>query len=91
MYTTIKINDGTTEGQEKGGYEKGESAKQINFIVLPRTTPIAITKQDKMKIFSPDKNQDADAWKMNYRRFHDIWVLDNRLNSIWVNIKEAKG
>ena len=28
MYTTIKINDGTTEGQEKGRYEKVESAKQ---------------------------------------------------------------
>ena len=91
MYTAIKINDGTTGGQEKGGYEKGETAKQINFMILPRTTPIAITKQDKMKIFSPDENQDADAWKMNYRRFHDIWVLDNRLNSIWVNVKEAKG
>lgn len=91
MYTAIKINDGKSSGQEKGGYEKGASAKQINFMIMPRTTPIAITKQDKMKIFAPDANQDADAWKMNYRRFHDIWVLDNRLNSIWVNIKEANG
>ena len=90
MYTAIKLNDGKTSQQEKGGYEKGDTAKQINFMVMPRTTPIAITKQDKMKIFTPDTNQDADAWKMNYRRFHDIWVLDNRLNSIWVNIKEAK-
>ena len=90
MYTAIKLNDGKTSRQEKGGYEKGDTAKQINFMVMPRTTPIAITKQDKMKIFTPDTNQDADAWKMNYRRFHDIWVLDNRLNSIWVNIKEAK-
>lgn len=90
MYTAIKLNDGKTSQQEKGGYEKGDTAKQINFMVMPRTTPIAITKQDKMKIFTPDTNQDADAWKMNYRRFHDIWVLDSRLNSIWVNIKEAK-
>lgn len=90
MYTAIKINDGKTSGQEKGGYEKGSTAKQINFMIMPQTTPIAITKQDKMKIFTPDVNQDADAWKMNYRRFHDIWVLDNRLNSIYVNIKEAK-
>lgn len=90
MYTAIQINDGKSEGQQAGGYVRGETAKQMNFIVLPRTTPIAISKQDKMKIFTPDQNQDADAWKMNYRRFHDIWVLDNRLNSIWVNVKEAK-
>ena len=91
MYTAITIYDGVTGGQEAGGYARGETAKQINFMIMPRTTPIAITKQDKMKIFTPDQNQDADAWKMNYRRFHDIWVLDNRLNSIWVNVKEAKG
>lgn len=90
MYTAITIYDGVTEGQQAGGYAKGNTAKQINFMIMPRTTPIAITKQDKMKIFTPDQNQDADAWKMNYRRFHDIWVLDNRLNSIWVNVKEAK-
>lgn len=90
MYTAITIYDGVTEGQQAGGYVKGNTAKQINFMIMPRTTPIAITKQDKMKIFTPDQNQDADAWKMNYRRFHDIWVLDNRLNSIWVNVKEAK-
>lgn len=90
MYTAITIYDGVTDGQQAGGYAKGNTAKQINFMIMPRTTPIAITKQDKMKIFTPDQNQDADAWKMNYRRFHDIWVLDNRLNSIWVNVKEAK-
>ena len=28
--------------------------------------------------------------KMNYRRYHDIWVLDNKLDSIFVNIKDAK-
>ncbi|WP_270471874.1 hypothetical protein, partial [Hungatella hathewayi] len=46
MYTVIKINDGKTGGQERGGYEKGESAKNINFFICPRTTPIAVTKQD---------------------------------------------
>ena len=88
MYTAIQIYDGKTEGQEAGGYAKGSTGKQMNFIVMPRTTPIAISKQDKMKIFTPDQNQDADAWKMNYRRFHDIWVLDNKLNSIAVNLKD---
>ena len=90
MYTAIMVRDGKTSGQTDGGYTKGTSALSINFMVLPRTTPIAITKQDKMKIFTPDQNQDADAWKMNYRRFHDIWVPDNKLDSIYLSIKEAK-
>lgn len=88
MYTTITINDGNTPGQEAGGYAKGATAKNINFMVLPRTTPIAITKQDIMRIFDPTINQKLNAWQMDYRRFHDIWVLDNKLDSIYLSIKD---
>lgn len=90
MYTAITIYDGKTPGQEQGGYVKGSTAKNINFVVLPRTTPIAITKQDIMRIFDPNINQKLNAWQMDYRRFHDIWVLDNKLDSIYLNIKEPK-
>lgn len=90
MYTAIKINDGKTSGQEKGGYEKGETAKTLNFFVCPATTPIAITKQDIMRIFDPTTNQKLNAWQMDYRRFHDMWILDNKLNSIYLSMQEAK-
>lgn len=90
MYSAITIYDGKTEGQKVGGYVAGATALNCNFLILPRSTPVAISKQDKMKIFTPDQNQDADAWKMNYRRFHDIWVLENKVNSIFACMKEAK-
>lgn len=90
MYTAITIYDGKTTGQTAGGYVKGASAKTINFMILPRQTPIAITKQDKMRIFTPDTYQPANAWSVDYRRFHDIWVLDNQVGSIYLSIKEAK-
>lgn len=90
MYTAITIYDGKTDGQKVGGYVKGSSALNINFMVLPRTTPIAITKQDKMRIFDPNVNQKLNAWQMDYRRFHDLWVLDNKLDSIYMSIKDEK-
>lgn len=90
MYTSITIYDGKTEGQEKGGYVKGETGKVMNFMVLPRTTPIALTKQDIMRIFDPTVNQALNAWRMDYRRFHDLWVLDNKLDSIYLSIKDAE-
>lgn len=90
MYTAITIYDGKTAGQEKGGYVKGTSALNMNFVVLPRTTPIAVTKQDIMRIFDPTINQKLNAWQMDYRRFHDLWVLDNKLNSIYLDIKDAQ-
>lgn len=89
MYTAITIYDGKTPGQEQGGYVKGTTAKDINFFVCPRTTPIAVTKQDIMRIFDPTVNQKLNAWQMDYRRFHDIWVLDNKLDSIYLSIKDA--
>lgn len=90
MYTAIELQDGKTGGQEAGGYKKGSTAKSINFMVLPTTTPIAVTKQDVMRIFDPNVNQKLNAWQMDYRRFHDIWVLDNKMDSIYLSIKETK-
>ncbi len=90
MYTAITLYDGSTTGQETGGFIKGTNAKNINFLVIARTTPIAVTKQDKMRIFTPDTYQKANAWSLDYRRYHEIWVLDNKKNSLFVNIKEAK-
>lgn len=90
MYTAITIYDGATEGQKQGGYVKGATALNINFMILLRTTPIALTKQDIMRIFDPTVNQKLNAWQMDYRRFHDIWVLDNKLDSIYISIKDAE-
>lgn len=90
MYSAITLYDGTSEGQEAGGYVKGSTAKEANFIILPQITPIAITKQDVMRIFDPLTNQKANGWQMDYRRFHDLWTLDNKENSIYVNLKDAK-
>lgn len=89
MYTAITLYDGITSGQEAGGYVKGASALDINFFVCPRTTPLAVTKQDVMRIFDPMTNQKLNAWQMDYRRYHDIWVLDNKLDSLYFNIKDA--
>lgn len=90
MYSAITLYDGKTSGQEAGGYLKGTTALEANFVILPRITPIGITKQDVMRIFDPLTNQKANGWQMDYRRFHDLWTLDNKEDSIYVNIKDAK-
>jgi len=90
MYSAIQLYDGVTSGQTQGGYVKASNGIQMNFIIMPRTTPIAVTKQDNMRIFDPLTNQKANAWAMDYRRYHDLWVKDNAADSIYVNYKEAK-
>lgn len=90
MYSSIQILDGKTTGQEKGGYKKADNSKNINFLVVSKTTPKAVTKQDKVRIFDPSVNQALDGWAIDYRRFHDLWVLKNQVGKIYVNLKESK-
>lgn len=81
--------DGKTEGQKRGGFKAAEDARQINWIVMPRRAPIAVCKQDKMKIFSPDTYQKADAWFIGYRKYHDLWIKDSMLETIKSNVQPA--
>lgn len=90
MYSSITLYDGISEGQKVGGYTKGELAKDCNFVILPKEVPLAVTKQNQMRIFDPNTYQDANAWSVDYRRYHDLWILDNKKNSIYANIKDAK-
>lgn len=87
MYTAIELYDGETAGQEAGGYVKGETAADINFMIMPKVAPIAVTKQDTMRIFDPSTNQAFSGWSMDYRRYHDLWVKDNQKKSIYLNTK----
>ncbi len=89
MKTKYQFFDGKTPDQKQGGFQAAVDAKDINWIICPRTTPIAVSKTDKIRIFTPDQNQQADAWKIDYRKYHDLWIKDNQFAAIRVNIKEA--
>ena len=74
MKTAYVFRDGKSGGEENGGFAPDEAAKNINWIITPQNAPIAVTKQDKMKIFDPDTFQKADAWFIGYRRYHELWL-----------------
>lgn len=85
LVTEIQVNDGKTSGQEKGGWAKASSAKDINYILCPKDAPQAVTKQDIIRIFSPEQNQKANAWSIDYRRFHDLWVPESKKSLVIVS------
>jgi len=89
LKTAYVFNDGKTTGQTGGGFTPAALAKSINWIICAATAPIAISKTDNMRIFAPDVNQVADAWKLDYRKYHDLWIMDNKMATVFVNIKEA--
>ncbi len=89
MYTAIDIKDAVNASDE-GGYAKATTAKNINFMILPKSAPIAVSKQDIMRIFTPQNFQNANAWSMDYRRYHDLWMTESKAKVSYINIKEAK-
>lgn len=85
MKTAYVFNDGKTASQEAGGFKADTAAKDINWIIMPQSAPIAVSKTDKVRVFTPDLNQKADAWKIDYRKYHDLWIPKNRFAAIRVN------
>lgn len=85
MWDSYRFKDGKAEDEKEGGFVKGTTARQINWIILPKSIVIAVTKQDNMKIIDPDTYQKADAWFVAYRRYHDVWVKANKRKQIRVS------
>lgn len=86
MKSAFVFQDGKTTGQEAGGFKADTAAKGVNWIIMSRRSPIAVSKTDTMRIFDPMTYQKANAWAMDYRKFHDVWVPNERLASVWANI-----
>lgn len=86
LKTAYQFFDGITKGEEEGGFEAGENAKDINWIIAVRRSLIAVSKTDVTRIFDPVTNQKANAWKIDYRKYHDLWIPDNAVEGIWVNV-----
>ena len=88
MKTAYTFYDGETAGQEGGGFKPAEGAKAINWIITPRNVPIAVSKTDVTRIFDPMTNQLAHAWKIDYRKYHELWIPEKKFSALWVS-KEA--
>lgn len=87
FYKGIELSDGKTSGQEAGGYEMAADGKEINFLIVTPAAVLQLTKHAKMRVFDPDTNQAADAYKVDYRIYHDAWVLENKVKGIFAHTK----
>lgn len=92
FYTQITLADGqpASGANTAGGYSKTETTgADINFIVMDKSASVNITKSVVAKMFTPDENQNKDAWQFDYRLYHDSFVFDNKKAGIYLNAKAA--
>ena len=52
------------------------------FFVIPKNGASLVKKTETLRIFTPEKNIDADAYVFNYRLYYDVFVKKSNLDSI---------
>lgn len=85
FYTAIDQYDGTTSGEEAGGYVKDASGKNINFMVIHKPAVIQYQKHVAPKIIEPAQNQSADGYKFGYRNVGIADAYDNKVAGIYLH------
>ena len=77
--TAVTLYDGTSNfgfAPTAGGYK-------INFMIVHPSAVLPVVKHEIVKVFSPDENQSADAWKFQIRVYHDMFVRDQKVKGIY--------
>ena len=86
-FTSVLTLNKPTDHDGAGGYTASDN--QLNFMIVHPSAVLQVVKHQVPRIFSPQVNQEADAWKLNYRIYHDAWVLSNKTYGIYVHSKAA--
>ena len=85
FYASVSLNDGTTSGEESGGYE-GEGA--VNYLVVHKPAVLCHTKHEVSKIITPEANQTADGWIYAYRTYGLTTVMSGKEAGIYCSMAE---
>ncbi len=86
MKTAYEFYDGTTSGQEDGGFKPATNAKSIGLLLVPRRAASLIKKTEQVRCFDPAHNLKADAWKLDYRLYYDVVLKDSLKGGINVYV-----
>lgn len=81
FYTDVTMNSGA----DAWGYTKAAGAKDINFMIVSKSAVVQAKKLALPKIFDPNVNQSKDAWKFQYRLYHDAFAYENKVKGIYVH------
>ena len=68
---------------DENGFSTPETFSQIHMLALPKSAAHLVKKTEKMRVFTPEQNTTADAYKFDYRIYYDVFVKDSSAEAIW--------
>lgn len=84
MKTAYTFNSGAA-----GGFAPLGNAREVYMLVAPKSGAHLVKKTEQMRIFTPEQNIDADAYKFDYRIYYDVFVKKSGLDAIWAWLSPA--
>lgn len=78
MKTAYDFENGTA-----GGFSPAGNCAETYMLVCPKSGAHLVKKTENMRIFTPEQNIDADAYKFDYRIYYDVFVKKSGLDAIW--------
>ena len=86
MKSAYTFYDGSTEGEEAGGFSPAENAKSIGMLVMPKRGASLVKKTERVRTFAPSQNQAADAYKFDYRTYYDLIIKNSAARSVYAYV-----
>lgn len=86
MRTAFTFYDGVTNDdvdQTIGGFAPTSSAKKIGILALPKRAASLVKKSERIRTFSPEQNQKADAYLFQYRLYYDLFVKKSMTGTVY--------
>lgn len=80
--TAITLNAPTTAAGV-GGYTA--TGSDINFMIVDPNAVMKVMKHRISNVFTPAQNLEADAYRVNFRFYHDVFVKPQKVKGIYVH------
>lgn len=82
--TAITLNAPTTSSGA-GGFAPATGASAINYMIVHPSAILQVMAHYAPRIFNPEQNIEADAWRVQPRFAHGAWVKAHKDNGIYVS------
>jgi hypothetical protein len=85
VYSSVTGETAPTWAEDTYYKRTAVGASDINFMIIYPNAVLQAKKFALPKIFSPDVNQDKDAWKFQFRLYHDAFVYENKVKGVYLH------
>ena len=78
-----------TQFEFTDGFVKASGGKDINFLIVAKPAVIAKAKFNSIYLFAPGQHTEGDGYLYQNRLYHDLFVLENKKDGVYVSHKSA--